>query len=133
MIPALQRSRIFELYGVSDMPEPESEIQSDNGPRWHWFMLNIMPLDENLKYKFIGKTSLAARLSLMKKILLLLIQPYVASLGSGGSAASSLSTASQSQGSEPAQERDTHQANNNNDNNNDVPPSDSTTSASSLL
>lgn len=76
-IPSLQKARIFDIYGFSELPEPESDIQSDNGPFWHWFFLNILPLDENLKYKFLSKTSLSVRLAQLKKIILILIAPYV--------------------------------------------------------
>jgi hypothetical protein len=98
LIPQLQRSRIFEIYGFSEMPEPETEIQSDNGPLWHWFLLNIMPLDENLKYKFINKTSLSVRLNLLKKIVLLLLAPHMSSFNNNASSSAVGGGQSQSSG-----------------------------------
>lgn len=47
----------------------------DNGPYWHWFLLNILPLDRDFQYKFLCKTSLKERLKQMKKIILILMAP----------------------------------------------------------
>ncbi len=77
-IPEMQKNRIHEIYGVADLPEPEPDsIQTDNGPYWHWFLLNILPLDNNIQYKFLTKTSLKERLKQMKKIILILMAPLM--------------------------------------------------------
>lgn len=74
-IPETQKNRIYSIYGISELPEPESDIQSDNGPMWHWILLNILPLDSDLQYKFLTKTKLRERLIQMRKIILVLMAP----------------------------------------------------------
>lgn len=72
-VPETQKNRIMEIYGISELPLPEADIQTDNGPYWHWFLLNILPLDRDYQYKFLCKTSLKERLKQMKKIIMLLM------------------------------------------------------------
>ena len=77
-LPPLQKARIFEMYGFSELPEPEEDIQSDDGPLWHWFCLNILPLNDDLKYRFLVKTSLAVRLEQMIKVLIrFMLTPFM--------------------------------------------------------
>jgi Lon protease-like protein len=76
LIPDAKKDRILEIYGVRDLPEPEQDIQSnDNGPYWFWFLLNILPLETHLQYKFLTKTNLKERLKQMKKIIIILMTP----------------------------------------------------------
>ncbi len=76
LIPDAKKDRILEIYGVRDLPEPEQDIQSnDNGPYWFWFLLNILPLETHLQYKFLTKTNLKDRLKQMKKIIIILMTP----------------------------------------------------------
>ena len=48
----------------------------DNGPAWHWFVLSILPLENDFQYKFLTKTSLKERLKQMKKIISILLRPF---------------------------------------------------------
>ena len=76
LIPDAKKDRILEIYGFRDLPEPEQDIQSnDNGPYWFWFLLNILPLETHLQYKFLTKTNLKDRLKQMKKIIIILMTP----------------------------------------------------------
>lgn len=80
-IPAPQKQKIFEIYGISEMPVPEENIQdNDNGPLWSWFLLNILPLDNDFQYRFLTKTSLKERLRQIKRIVLVLLSPLDRSL-----------------------------------------------------
>jgi len=72
LIPEIQKQKILEIYG--EMPPPESDIQAnDNGPVWHWFLLNILPLENDFQYKFLTKTSLKERLKQIKKLLIFML------------------------------------------------------------
>lgn len=51
-------------------------IEIDNGPVWHWFLLNILPLENELQYRFLTKTSLKERLKQIKRIVLVLLTPH---------------------------------------------------------
>ena len=44
-IPETQKDRIMNIYNISELPVPEKDIQSDNGPTWHWILLNILPIE----------------------------------------------------------------------------------------
>ena len=48
-------------------------LQIDNGPVWHWFLLNILPLENDFQYKFLTKTSLKERLKQIKKLLIFML------------------------------------------------------------
>lgn len=74
-IPETQKNRISSIYGITELPEAELDIQTENGPVWHWFLLNILPLESDFKYKFLTKTSLKDRLIQMRKIMLVLMTP----------------------------------------------------------
>jgi hypothetical protein len=76
-IPDAKKDRIRdEIYGIREMPEPDSDIQaSDNGPYWFWFLLNILPIEHHFQYKFLTKISMLDRLKQMKKILIILMTP----------------------------------------------------------
>ena len=45
----------------------------DNGPVWHWFLLNILPLENDFQYMFLTKTSLKERLKQIKKLLIFML------------------------------------------------------------
>lgn len=76
LIPLPQKKKIRDIYGINDMPEPDEDIQSnDNGPVWHWFLLNILPLENDFQYRFLTKSSLKERLKQLKRILLVLMTP----------------------------------------------------------
>lgn len=57
----------------------------DNGPLWHWFLLNILPLDNDFQYRFLTKTSLKERLKQIKRIVLVLLSPLDRSILSSNS------------------------------------------------
>lgn len=75
LLPQIQKNRIFDMFNISALPEPEANIYTDNGPAWHWILLNILPIDSNFQYKFLTKTSLKERLLMIKKILWFLLAP----------------------------------------------------------
>ncbi|CAF0856355.1 unnamed protein product [Brachionus calyciflorus] len=75
LIPETQKNRILDIFNISELPRPEKDIQTDNGPTWHWILLNILPIDSNFQYKFITKTSLKERLLPLKKILWMFLAP----------------------------------------------------------
>jgi ATP-dependent Lon protease len=77
LIPDAQRTKINEIYGIGEFPAPEADIQeNDNGPMWHWFLLNILPLQNEFQYRFLVKSSLKERLCQLKKIVLYLIPQF---------------------------------------------------------
>lgn len=45
----------------------------NNGPVWHWFLLNILPLENDFQYKFLTKISLKERLKQIKKLLIFML------------------------------------------------------------
>jgi len=78
-LPTAQKKKIKEIYGITDMPIPDADIQAiDNGPVWHWFLLNILPLENDFQYRFLTKTSLKERLKQIKRIVLVLLTPHAA-------------------------------------------------------
>jgi hypothetical protein len=71
-LPEIQKQKILEIYG--ELPQPEENIQAnDNGPVWHWFLLNILPLENDFQYMFLTKTSLKERLKQIKKLLIFML------------------------------------------------------------
>lgn len=61
------------MFNIIELPAPEADINTDNGPVWHWILLDILPIYNNLKYKFLAKINLKERLLMLKKLMLYLL------------------------------------------------------------
>jgi Lon protease-like protein len=72
-----KKDKIYEIYGFNELPEKEENIQlNDDGPNWHWFLLNILPIEQDYQFRFLTKTSLALRLNQLMKILTVLLTQF---------------------------------------------------------
>lgn len=65
-----------DLYLTIETNSLASFFKIDNGPVWHWFLLNILPLENDLQYRFLTKTSLKDRLKQIKRIVQVLLTPH---------------------------------------------------------
>ena len=111
------------------MPIPDADIQAiDNGPVWHWFLLNILPLENDFQYRFLTKTSLKERLKQIKRIVLVLLTPHAArpitnsisesNISNANNGTNSVSNTSSLENVNSAVSRPNNNNNNNNMNNN---------------
>lgn len=73
LMPEIQKNRFFDMFNIIELPAPEKDINTDNGPAWHWILLDILPIYSNLKYKFLAKISLRERLIMLKRLILYLL------------------------------------------------------------
>lgn len=78
-LSAEQKEKIAQFFGTNNL-SCENFLQenqdTDNGPKWLWFLISILPIDHEYKLKFLRSNSLLTRLMVIKKVLSELIEAF---------------------------------------------------------
>ena len=70
-LPNEMRSRINQSFG--DFPPMDSDLPlQPNGPKWPWWILNVLPLNPRTQITIIAKCSLKDRLNALKNAVVFL-------------------------------------------------------------
>ncbi|KAI8798730.1 LON peptidase N-terminal domain and RING finger protein 3 [Biomphalaria glabrata] len=66
-VPSFRRNRIIQHFG--ELPEPDTNPSTVNGPNWAWWALAVLPLDPRVQLTMLGMCSFQDRLLALKKII----------------------------------------------------------------
>lgn len=66
-LPLMSQTKITQHFG--EMPDLENSPSSaENGPRWAWWSLAVLPLDQHVKSALIAMINFKERLKALKKV-----------------------------------------------------------------